>query len=52
MKVKFWWCTHDMGSDVEDIIEVDDATTDAELEQMAQDCFWDDKEPEWGWEKV
>ena len=52
MKVRFWWNTHDMGSDCEDIVEVEDDMTDAELEQMAQDCFWNDKEPEWGWEKV
>jgi hypothetical protein len=52
MKVKLWCCTHDLQSEAEEIIEVDDDTTPAELNLLAEDFFWNEKEPEWGYEVV
>lgn len=52
MRVKLWCCTHDLQSDAEEEVEVDDDTTDAELEEMAKDFMWSMKEPEWGYEKL
>lgn len=39
MKVKLFCCTHDMGSKVEEIIEVPNDTTDEELDEMAKEFF-------------
>jgi len=52
MKVRFWCCTHDFQSKVEEIIEVDDNTSEEDLDDMAKDYFWNEKEPEWGFERI
>lgn len=52
MKVRFWCCTHDLGSKAEDIQEVDSDLTDEELEKWAEEYFWEQKQPEWGFEKI
>ena len=52
MKVKVWCNTHDLQSREEDVMEVRDDATDAELDAEAEDFFWNNKEPEWGWEKL
>ena len=53
MKVKFLWSTHDLGSETEsDVEEFDDDTTDKELDKIAEEYFWNDKEPSWWWEIV
>lgn len=52
MKIRIWCNTHDLQSEEDDIIEVDDDITDDELDEMAEEFFWNNKEPEWGWEKV
>ena len=52
MKVRFYCSTRDLQSEEEDIIDVDDDTSEKELEEIAEQYFWDAKEPEWGWEKV
>jgi hypothetical protein len=52
MKVKLWCCTHDLQSEAEETIEVDDDTTDDELVKMAEEFFWSAKEPEWWYEKL
>ena len=48
MKVIFYCCTHDFQSeDHSDIEEFDDDTTIKELEEMAEEFFWNSKEPSW-----
>ena len=52
MKIKLWYCTHDLQSDEEEIIEVADDTTDKELEAIDEEFMWNTKEPEWGFKRV
>jgi len=51
MKVEFFWTEN--GSETQsEIEEVDDNLTDAELQEMAKDYFFNDKEPEWWHRKI
>lgn len=52
MRIKLWCVTHDVDSLIEDIIEVPDDTTEKDLNLEAQDFFWNEKKPDWGWEKM
>lgn len=46
--VWLWCCTHDPQSkEVEEYILTEDHTED-ELTKIAEDFFWSQKEPEWG----
>ena len=64
MKIKLWCSTHDLGSEEEDfytpdemgmtedeITEMSDATRKF-LEEQAEQFFWSEKEPSWGFEIV
>jgi hypothetical protein len=52
IKVRLFCSTHDLQSKVSDIIKVDADTTDEDLEGMAEDFFWNSKEPCWWFEKI
>jgi len=52
MKIRIWCNTKDSQSYLEKIIEVDDDTRVSELDIRASDFFWDEKDPDWGWERV
>ena len=52
MKIRIWCNTKDSQSYLEKIIEVDDDTRVSELDIRASDFFWDEKDPNWGWERV
>jgi hypothetical protein len=46
--VWLWCCTHDSrSSEKEKLVLTTDMTT-KELEKIAEEFFWDRKEPEWG----
>ena len=47
MKVRLYCCTHDSGSKEFEDVEVDDETTDDQLEEMAKEFFFSVKEPEY-----
>jgi len=51
MKVEFFWTCR--GGEVKsEIEEVDDNLTDAKLQDMAKEHFFNDKEPEWWHRKI
>ena len=53
MKVKFFCSTHDFQSKEEsDIEEFEDDITEKELEEMAEQFFWESKEPGWWYEII
>ena len=52
MKILFWWRTNDLQSKVEEVVEVDNNTSKKELDKMAKEMFWEDKQPDWGWRKT
>lgn len=49
--VWLWCCTHDTQSMVQEqyVLEVD--MTEQQLEELAEEYFWNEKEPEWGFSK-
>lgn len=50
--VWLWWCTHDPQSkEVEEYTLTEDMTEE-ELEKLAEDYMWNDKEPEWGFSET
>lgn len=51
-RIKFWCCTHDRESDDSRITILEDDYTHEELNEMAKEYMWQQKEPEWGWEIV
>ena len=53
MKVKFHCSTRDFQSKASsDIEEFSDDTTKEELEEMAEEFFWNEKEPDWWYEII
>jgi len=52
MKILFWWRTNDLQSKVEEVVEVDKNISKKDLDIMAQEMFWEDKQPDWGWRKI
>lgn len=46
--VWLWWCTHDTQSMEQYEYFLEEDMTEEELEKLAENYFWDDKEPEWG----
>jgi hypothetical protein len=50
MKVKLWCSTHDLQSRREDIVEYPDDLSNEDLEVEAEEFFWNEKEPCWGYE--
>ena len=53
MKVKFYCSTHDFQSEaISDIEEFDDNTTEKELYEMAEEFFWNEKQPCWWYEII
>ena len=64
MKIRLWCCTHDTQSHESELFTLDEVgitqeqyeemseETRKHLESVAEDFMWNEKQPEWGFEKV